>query len=114
MLLSVLHRLRDHGNTVVVIEHNLDVIKTADWIVDLGPKAATAAAASSPPARRKTWRKAKGSHTGRYLARFLASRPAQPAKPKAAGKRKAAAMSAFENYSREAQHIEHEIDSPRA
>src|SRR5204862_109418 len=38
MLLTVLHRLRDHGNTVVVIEHNLDVIKTADWIVDLGPE----------------------------------------------------------------------------
>lgn len=43
-LLSVLHRLRDHGNTVVVIEHNLDVIKTADWIIDLGPEAAKAAA----------------------------------------------------------------------
>lgn len=38
LLLKVLHRLRDHGNTVVVIEHNLDVIKTADWIVDLGPE----------------------------------------------------------------------------
>src|SRR6185503_14282303 len=38
LLLTVLHRLRDHGNTVVVIEHNLDVIKTADWIVDLGPE----------------------------------------------------------------------------
>jgi excinuclease ABC subunit A len=37
-LLNVLHRLRDHGNTVVVIEHNLDVIKTADWIIDLGPE----------------------------------------------------------------------------
>ncbi len=37
-LLTVLHRLRDHGNTVVVIEHNLDVIKTADWIIDLGPE----------------------------------------------------------------------------
>ena len=37
LLLKVLHRLRDHGNTVVVIEHNLDVIKTADWIIDLGP-----------------------------------------------------------------------------
>ena len=37
-LLGVLHRLRDHGNTVVVIEHNLDVIKTADWIIDLGPE----------------------------------------------------------------------------
>jgi excinuclease ABC subunit A len=38
MLLKVLHRLRDHGNTVVVIEHNLDVIKTADWLIDLGPE----------------------------------------------------------------------------
>jgi excinuclease ABC subunit A len=38
LLLKVLHRLRDHGNTVVVIEHNLDVIKTADWVVDLGPE----------------------------------------------------------------------------
>ena len=38
LLLKVLHRLRDHGNTVVVIEHNLDVIKTADWIIDLGPE----------------------------------------------------------------------------
>jgi excinuclease ABC subunit A len=37
-LLEVLHRLRDHGNTIIVIEHNLDVIKTADWIIDLGPE----------------------------------------------------------------------------
>ena len=37
-LLVVLHRLRDHGNTVVVIEHNLDVVKTADWVIDLGPE----------------------------------------------------------------------------
>ena len=38
MLLDVIHRLRDQGNTIVVIEHNLDVIKTADWIIDLGPE----------------------------------------------------------------------------
>jgi excinuclease ABC subunit A len=56
LLLKVIHRLRDQGNTLVIIEHNLDVIKTADWIVDLGPKAARAAARSSPPARRKKWR----------------------------------------------------------
>src|SRR5262249_55186063 len=42
LLLRVLHRLRDHGNTVVVIEHNLDVIKTADWIIDLGPEGGNA------------------------------------------------------------------------
>jgi len=50
-LLVVLHRLRDEGNTVIVIEHNLDVIKTADWVVDLAPTAETAAAGSSRPER---------------------------------------------------------------
>ena len=53
-LLDVLNRLVDLGNTVVVIEHNLDVIKTADWVIDLGPEAGDEAATSSPPARRKT------------------------------------------------------------
>jgi excinuclease ABC subunit A len=90
MLLSVLHRLRDHGNTVVVIEHNLDVIKTADWIVDLGPEGGDGGGRIIATGTPEDVAKAKGSHTGRYLARFLASRPAA-AKPKAAGKRKAAA-----------------------
>ena len=56
LLLDVLHRLVDRGNTVLVIEHNLDVIKTADWIVDLGPEGGRRGAARSwPPARPKTW-----------------------------------------------------------
>ena len=71
MLLTVLHRLRDHGNTVVVIEHNLDVIKTADWIIDLGPRAARAAARSWSRVRRKKWSKTAGSYTGRYLKPVL-------------------------------------------
>lgn len=70
-LLGVLHRLRDHGNTVVVIEHNLDVIKTADWIVDLGPEGGDGGgqiiATGSPEEIAKT----KGSWTGQYLAPML-------------------------------------------
>src|SRR5258706_8072522 len=65
MLLTVLHRLRDHGNTVVVIEHNLDVIKTADWIVDLGPEGGGGGGriiAEGPP---EEIVKVAASHTGR-------------------------------------------------
>ncbi|HMV18352.1 MAG TPA: excinuclease ABC subunit UvrA [Rhodocyclaceae bacterium] len=71
LLLSVLHRLRDHGNTVVVIEHNLDVIKTADWLIDLGPEGGNGGglivAAGTPEALAAH----PASHTGRYLARLL-------------------------------------------
>ena len=49
-LLEVIHRLRDHGNTIVVIEHNLDVIKTADWVVDLGPEGSWVSPGSGPKA----------------------------------------------------------------
>ena len=71
MLLAVLHRLRDHGNTVVVIEHNLDVIKTADWLIDLGPEGGngggTILAAGTP----ETIAATRASHTGKYLAPVL-------------------------------------------
>ena len=75
-LLTVLHRLRDGGNTVVVIEHNLDVIKTADWIIDLGPEGGEAGGdllAAGPPEEVAL---AKRSHTGHYLAQMLHRAPA--------------------------------------
>ena len=78
-LLGVLHQLRDHGNTVVVIEHNLDVIKTADWIIDLGPEGGDGGgeiiAAGTPEDLARQVR----SYTGRYLApiirKFSAAKP---------------------------------------
>jgi excinuclease ABC subunit A len=71
-LLAVLHRLRDHGNTVVVIEHNLDVIKTADWIIDLGPEGGSGGGdiiAEGTPEQLCT---KSLSHTGRFLKPLLA------------------------------------------
>ncbi len=71
-LLEVLHALVDHGNTVIVIEHNLEVIKTADWIIDLGPeggaKGGRIVAAGTP----ETVAATKESFTGAYLAPYLA------------------------------------------
>lgn len=73
-LLSVLYRLRDQGNTVVVIEHNLDVIKTADWIVDLGPEGGSGGGQIIASGTPETVAKVAGSHTGRYLKRLLNTR----------------------------------------
>ena len=67
-LLGVLHRLRDHGNTVVVIEHNLDVIKTADWIVDLGPEGGDGGGEIIAAGTPEDIAILTHSHTGRYLA----------------------------------------------
>ena len=66
-LLVVLHRLRDHGNTVVVIEHNLDVIKTADWIVDLGPEGGSGGGRIVAAGTPEQIARHKDSHTGRFL-----------------------------------------------
>jgi excinuclease ABC subunit A len=72
LLLKVLHQLRNAGNTVVVIEHNLDVIKTADWVVDLGPEGGDGGGriiATGPPEQIAA---SAESHTGTYLAPVLA------------------------------------------
>ncbi|MDD3484312.1 excinuclease ABC subunit UvrA [Azovibrio restrictus] len=71
MLLSVLHRLADHGNTVVVIEHNLDVIKTADWLVDLGPEGGGGGGRILVAGTPETVAATSASHTGRFLKPLL-------------------------------------------
>jgi excinuclease ABC subunit A len=72
LLLEVLHRLVDKGNTVIVIEHNLEVVKTADWVIDLGPEGGEqggTVVAAGPP---EEVARCPGSHTGRFLRRVLA------------------------------------------
>ena len=70
-LLEVLHTLRDHGNTVVVIEHNLDVVKTADWIIDLGPEGGDGGGTVVAQGTPEDVARVKNSYTGHYLAPFL-------------------------------------------
>jgi len=70
-LLTVLHRLRDHGNTVVVIEHNLDVIKTADWLIDLGPEGGSGGGRIIAEGTPEQVARMAGSHTGRFLKPLL-------------------------------------------
>jgi excinuclease ABC subunit A len=72
LLLRVLHRLRDHGNTVVVIEHNLDVIKTADWVIDLGPEGGEGGGKVIAEGAPEDVARNKASHTGQYLKAVLA------------------------------------------
>ena len=70
-LLNVIHRLRDHGNTIVVIEHNLDVIKTADWIVDLGPEGGSGGGEILVTGTPEQVAEHKTSHTARFLKEIL-------------------------------------------
>jgi len=77
-LLQVLHRLVETGNSVIVIEHNLDVIKTADWIVDLGPEGGARGGRIIAQGTPETVAKTKGSATGEYLARVLRGEPLIP------------------------------------
>ncbi len=71
VLLKVLHRLRDEGNTVVIIEHNLDVIKTADWVIDLGPEGGNKGGKIIAVGTPEQVAKKKGSYTGKYLKQVL-------------------------------------------
>ena len=75
-LLTVLHRFRDHGNTVVVIEHNLDVVKTADWVIDLGPEGGSGGGRIIATGTPEQVAATEGSHTGHFLKELL-----QPQKP---------------------------------
>jgi excinuclease ABC subunit A len=73
LLLTVLHRLRDQGNTVVVIEHNLDVIKTADWVIDLGPEGGAGGGQIIAEGTPEDVAANQASHTGGFLARMLST-----------------------------------------
>lgn len=81
-LLNVLHRLRDHGNTIVVIEHNLDVIKTADWIVDLGPEGGSGGGEIIAVGTPEDIAEQHQSHTGRFLKPMLQAAKSRAVKPK--------------------------------
>jgi excinuclease ABC subunit A len=74
-LLAVLHKLRDQGNTIVVIEHNLDVIKTADWVVDLGPEGGSGGGQIIAQGTPEEVARSTVSHTGHYLARLFSQLP---------------------------------------
>lgn len=75
-LLKVLHRLRDHGNTVVIIEHNLDVVKTADWVIDIGPEGGENGGTIVAHGTPEEVSQIESSYTGHYLAKLLRTRRA--------------------------------------
>jgi len=77
LLLTVIHTLKKQGNTIVIIEHNLDVIKTADWIIDLGPKGGAGGGFIIATGTPEDVAKNPGSFTGHYLAPLLKTRPAK-------------------------------------
>ncbi len=83
-LLTVLHKLRDDGNTIVVIEHNLDVIKTADWVIDLGPEGGHRGGQIIATGTPEDLAAMEQSHTGRFLAKVLGEPRAEPRKRSAA------------------------------
>jgi excinuclease ABC subunit A len=101
-LLAVLHKLRDDGNTIVVIEHNLDVIKTADWVIDLGPEGGHRGGMILAEGTPEELAATPGSHTGRFLAKMLtpavaakapakpAAKPGKPAAPAPSKRKKSA------------------------
>ena len=88
LLLEVLHRLVDRGNTVVVIEHNLDVIKTADWIIDLGPEGGTRGGRIVATGTPEVVAATDGSYTGQYLRRILTPASSSPFDRRADGARR--------------------------
>jgi excinuclease ABC subunit A len=83
-LLKVLHRLRDHGNTIVVIEHNLDVVKTADWVVDLGPEGGSGGGEIIATGTPEQIAEHPTSYTGEYLAPLLGDRVERTKKKRSA------------------------------
>jgi excinuclease ABC subunit A len=90
-LLDVLHELADAGNTVVVIEHNLEVIKTADWVIDLGPEGGDGGGRIVAAGTPEDVAKVKESYTGGYLREVLGRRAKGPAEGgQARSKRQAA------------------------
>ncbi len=76
-LLDVLHELVDQGNSVLVIEHNLEVVKTSDWVIDLGPEGGDGGGRIVATGTPEEIARAPGSHTGRFLKELMARRPAK-------------------------------------